>query len=291
MDILALAVFVQAASAGSLAAAARRMKLTPMAVTRRLAALEAELGVRLIHRTTRSVSLTAEGEAFLPFATTMVETAEAGRATLTPARQGVTGLLRVTAPAAFGRKVVAPIMPGLLADNPGLSVDLDLSDGLADLVARGLDVAIRIAPLRDSGLIARRLADNPRLLCAAPAYIDRHGLPATAEDLARHSCLTLSGANHWPFRVAGRERSIRVTGRFSASNIEGVRGACLGGAGLALLSAWDVRDEVADGRLVAIPLADAVPQDLAIWALFPTTRQILPRLHAFLDRLQQVLDG
>ena len=289
MDIDALNIFVQAYSAGSLAAAARRLKITPMAASRRLIALEEELGVRLMHRSTRSISLTAEGEAFLSYATSMVETAEAGRAALAPSDHGATGLLRVTAAAAFGRKIIMPLVPRLLAENKGLSIDIELTDGITDLVGRGMDVGIRIAQLRDSSLIARRLAPNPRILCAAPSYLERHPAPRTVADLADHDCITLSGVSHWPFQVGAKERMIRVEGRCSSNSIEGAHEACVGGAGLTVLSAWDVRAELAQGRLLQLNLKDATPRELSIWAVFPTARQVLPKLRVFIDRLEEAV--
>ncbi|WP_316397172.1 LysR family transcriptional regulator [Bradyrhizobium sp. 33ap4] len=289
MDIDALNIFVQAYSAGSLAAAARRLKITPMAASRRLLALEDELGVRLMHRSTRSVSLTAEGEAFLSYATSMVETAEAGRAALAPSDQGATGLLRVTAAAAFGRKIIMPIVPRLLEENPALSIDIEITDGITDLVGRGMDVGIRIAQLRDSTLVARRLAPNQRILCAAPAYIERHGTPRTVADLANHDCITLSGVNHWPFQMGEKERMVKVEGRCSSNSIEGSHEACVGGTGLTVLSDWDIRPEVEAGRLVPIHLEDGVPRELSIWAVFPTARQVLPKVRVFVDHLMAAL--
>jgi DNA-binding transcriptional LysR family regulator len=289
MDIEGLHTFIQAHSAGSLAAASRRLKITPMAASRRLNALETELGVRLMHRSSRSVSLTPEGEALLPYATSIVEAAEAGRAVLTPSHRGATGLLRVTAAAAFGRKVIMPLIPSLLAENPGLLIDIELTDGVTDLVGRGMDVGIRIAKLKDSNLIARKLAPNPRFLCAAPSYLEANGIPSTVEDLADHDCITLSGVSHWPFQMADKERMVRVAGRFSSNSIEGAHEAVVGGAGLTVLSAWDVRAEIADGRLVQITLRDGTPRELAIWAVFPTARQVLPKLRVFIDRLESAI--
>jgi DNA-binding transcriptional LysR family regulator len=286
MDTDALNTFIQAYAAGSLASAARRLKITPMAASRRLNALETELGVRLMHRSSRSVSLTPEGEALLPYATIIVENAEAGRAVLTPSHKGATGLLRVTAAAAFGRKVIMPLVPSLLAENPGLSIDIELTDGITDLVGRGMDVGIRIAQLKDSNLIARKLAPNPRVLCASPAYIEANGVPSTVEDLSEHDCITLSGVSHWQFQMADKERMIRVEGRFSSNSIEGAHEAVVGGAGLTVLSAWDVRAEFADGRLVQINLEDGTPRELSIWAIFPTARHVLPKLRVFIDRLE-----
>jgi len=289
MEIQDAAVLVSAVAAGSLAAAARRLGITPMVATRRLAALERELGVRLMQRTTRALSLTPEGETYLPFAQSLVENEEAGRAALRASGLGAFGLLRVTTSAAFGRKVIAPMIPGLLSLHPKLRIDLSMTDDIVDLVASGADLAIRIARLRDSSLIARSLAPSSRVLCAAPSYLAARGTPAEAKDLVIHDCLTLTGVSHWAFRIEGREQRIRVQGRFSCSSIEGLLAACLEGAGLALLSEWNVREDVREGRLRAVTLADATPEDLSIWAVYPTTKQVLPKLRVFVAALEERL--
>ncbi|MTJ80270.1 MAG: LysR family transcriptional regulator [Telmatospirillum sp.] len=289
MDTEAVAVLLAAASTGSLSAAARRLGITPMAATRRLSALEADLGVRLLQRTTRSLSLTPEGEAFLPFAETLVEGAAAGRAILKSASEGASGLLRVSVPVAFGRKVVAPLIPDLLRDHADLRIDLDMTDRLVDLVSGGIDVAIRIARLRDSSLVARRLAGSPRLLCASPAYLRARGTPRTLAGLAGHDCLARAGVTHWVFRVDGRDRPVRVSGRFAASSVEGIEEVCVRGGGIALLAGWNIQSALEDGRLVAIHLEDAVAQELSIWAVYPTSRQILPKVRVFVARLEACL--
>lgn len=289
MDSRNLDVFLSAVRTGSLSGAARHLKLTPMSATRRLAALEDELGVRLFHRTSRSLALTPEGEAFLPFAGEIVDTQEAARAILSPSEGGATGLLRVTAPVTLGRKRIMPIVHDLLDENPGLRIDLDLNDTVVDIVASGVDLAIRIAPLKDSGLIARRLVDNPKQIYAAPSYLERHGTPHRIEDLEHHQCLTFSNVTHWQFLVGGRERSVRVSSRFTSSGVDGFLSACVSGLGLAQLSTWDVKDELERGDLVVVPLDGASPRDLAIWAVFPSRRQVLPKLRVFLDRFQASL--
>jgi DNA-binding transcriptional LysR family regulator len=291
MDTDQLDLFVQAAAAGSLSKAARRLGLTPMSASRRLAALEAALGVRLMHRTTRAVALTPEGEAFLPHAQAMLEIAAAARESVAPdGRQTIAGLLRVTAPAAFGRKVVAPLIPAFLAAYPELRVDLQLTDSVVDIVAAGFDVAVRIGRLRESSLVARKLAPNARVLCAAPAYLERSGTPRTIDDLSRHEGLTLSGMTHWPFETAGgRKREVRVAGRFTSSSIEALHQACIGGLGLALLSIWDVVDELRSGTLVEVRLDAALPQEFAIWAVYPSSRHVPPKVRAFIGALERTL--
>ena len=291
MDLSSIAVLVEAVQAGSLAAAARRLRITPMLASRRLAALEEAVGTRLMHRTTRSLSLTAEGEAFLPHARALLEEEALARAAVRPSSAGVTGMLRVTTSIPFGRRIVAPLVPGFLQRHPGLELDLLLSDGIIDIVAQGLDLAIRIAPLRENALVARRLADNPRALYAAPAYLAAHGVPAAPADLARHRCLTLTGVAHWTLLAGGRALRQRVAGPFTASSVEALHQACLGGLGITMLSAWDVREEVAAGQLVPIPLGGWEPEMLAIWAVYPTARLVPPKVRLFIAALEAQLRG
>ncbi|UEM07684.1 LysR family transcriptional regulator (plasmid) [Skermanella rosea] len=289
MDLAAVAVLVEAANAGSLAAAARRLGISPLMATRRLAALEAEVGARLMHRTTRALALTPEGEGLLPFAQAMLENEAAARASVRPAAAGASGLLRLTASAAFGRKVVAPVIAGFLKANPQVSVDLLLTDALVDMVAQGVDLAIRIAPLKDSSLIARRLANNPRHLYATPSYLEEHGTPGAVADLVRHQCLGFSGATHWPLAGGARGNRVRVQARFSANSIEGLREICLAGLGIAILSDWDVREEVARGQIVPLRLTDGEPEPLAIWAVHPSSRFVPPKVRLFTAALAEAL--
>ena len=219
MQISDVEVFSAIAESGSLSAAARRLGLSPMTVSRRLATLEGELGVRLFHRTTRSVSLTAEGETFLPFATTLLEASEGARVSLKSNAGTASGVLKVTAPSVFGQSVIMPLIPDLLAEHPALRVDLTLSDSIVDIVGLGIDVAIRIATLRDSALIARPLAPNPRVLCASPAYLERYGIPATMDALLNHRRIALHGMPYWPFMRHGEAVAMRAEGVFSAKTV------------------------------------------------------------------------
>lgn len=286
IDLTHVAVLVEAVQGGSLAAAARRLRITPMLASRRLAELEQEVGVRLVHRTTRSLALTVEGEAFFPHAQALLEEEATARAVVRPVSAGVSGLLRMTASVPFGRKVVAPLVPEVLREHPGLQIDLLLSDSIVDIVAQGLDLAIRIAPLRDNALVARRVADNPRGLYATPAYLAEHGAPATLEDLARHRCLALTGTGHWSFLVDGKVVRQRISGPFTSSSVEALHQACLGGLGIALLSGWDVREEVAIGHLLPLPLDVAEPEPLSIWAVYPTARLVPPKVRLFVAALE-----
>jgi DNA-binding transcriptional LysR family regulator len=289
MDLADLSIFVEAVRVGSLAGAARRLGINAMAASRRLAALEAEVGVRLVHRTTRSLSPTADGEAFLPYAQAMLDEQASALAALRPTGAGVSGQLRVTASTAFGRRVVAPMIVPFMRDNPDLQVDLLMTDDQVDIVSQGIDVAIRIARLRDNHLVARRLADNPRRLCASPAYIEAHGAPRSLAELVDHSCLSATGRSHWTFVRSGKMVRQKVSGRFTASSIEALREACLGGLGIANLSSWYVDGDLRDGRLEHLVLGDAEPEPLAIWAVYPTARMVPAKVRVFVDALEREL--
>ena len=289
MQISDVEVFSAIAESGSLSAAARRLGLSPMTVSRRLATLEGELGVRLFHRTTRSVSLTAEGETFLPFATTLLEASEGARVSLKSNAGTASGVLKVTAPSVFGQSVIMPLIPDLLAEHPALRVDLTLSDSIVDIVGLGIDVAIRIATLRDSALIARPLAPNPRVLCASPAYLKHHGIPATMDALSGHRRIALHGMPYWPFMRDGDAVAIRAEGAFSANSVEAVRAASRQGLGVAMLTYWDVRDDLDAGTLRLIELQDVSPEQLYITAILPTRQHVPHRVGVFLERLESVL--
>ncbi len=291
MQISDVEVFAAIAESGSLSGAARRLGLSPMAVSRRLAFLERELEVRLVHRTTRSVSLTPEGEVFLPFSKTLLGVSEAAKVTLRANAGTASGVLKVTAPTVFGQAVIMPLIPQLLAEHPALQIDLHLSDSIVDIVSLGIDVAIRIATLRDSGLVARSLAPNPRVLCASPVYLEQHGAPTTLADLRRHRCIALHGMPHWPFVQQGETVGFKGESLFSANSVEAVRTASKQGLGLAMLTYWDVRDDLEDESLLLVELEDATPEQLCITAVLPTRQQVPHRVRVFLDVLEASLSN
>lgn len=260
-----------------------------MQVSRRVVALEDELGVRLVHRTTRSVSLTAEGEAFLPYASTMMEAEEGARAELSPSPTKASGTLRMTAPSIFGQSIVLPMLPRLMAQHPDLRIDLDLSDRVVDIVGRGLDLALRNAPLADSELVAKKVSANPRVICAAPAYLKQYGLPHRLSDLDRHLCIVLQAVPRWPLIVEGKSLSLKVNSRVITSSVDAVRAAAVEGLGLAMLTYWDIHRQLADRSLVRLVLQDAAMEDLPVWAITPTRRYLPTRVRVFLDALEEEL--
>lgn len=291
LSFVDIAVFAEAAQARSISAAARRLGMTSMTASRRVAAMERELGVRLLHRTTRSLSLTSEGEAYLPHALTLLAQEAEGRAAVSPDQSGAAGLLRLTASAPFGRKVVTPMLSGFLADHPALRVELLLDDEVTDIAARGIDLALRIGPLRDSALLARRLADNPRGLYAAPDYIAARGSPGAMADLHAHDCLLPPGVTHWTFQGGGKTLRQRVNGRFASDGYEALKEAAVRGLGIARLSSWYVQEDLAAGRLVEVALKDAaLPQD-AIYAVYPASPFMPLKVRLFIEAFRAHLGG
>lgn len=289
MDLADVALFRAIASVGSLSAAARQMGTTPMLVSRRLAGLEAELGARLFHRTTRSLSLTPEGEAFLPHAVTLIEARDSALDSVSSGGSGLSGVLKITAPNVIGHSVVVPVVAELIADNPALRVDLTLSDGVIDIATAGLDVAVRVAVMKPSDMIATRVADNPFTLVASSGYVARFGQPATTQDLVRHRCIKLHAMDHWPFTRGGEVHRVRISGPLSASTVDAVRAACIAGVGIAMLTYWDVHEQIARGELQRIVLADVEPLEVGIWAVFPTRTHMPARVRAFIDALRNRL--
>lgn len=286
MDLADVALFHAIASRGSLSAAARHLGTTTMRVSRRLAGLEAELDARLFHRTTRSLSLTPEGEAFLPHAIALIEARDSAFNSIASSGSGLTGVLKLTAPNVIGHSLVVPVVAELIADNPALRVDLTLTDSVTDIATAGLDVAVRVAELKPSDMIATRVADNPFTLVASPSYIARFGQPATMEDLVSHPCIRLHAMDSWPFTRGGELYRMRISGPFSANTVDAVRAACIADVGIAMLTYWDVHMQVARGELRRIVLRDVEPREVGIWAVFPTRSHMPARVRALIDALR-----
>lgn len=286
-----LKVFVEAHRTGSLAGAARRLGLSAMTTSRRLVALEQATGARLLHRSTRSLSLTAEGETLLPHAERILEEEEAALASIQPATAGVAGTLRVTASPPFGRKVLLPLLPDILRQHPKLNIDILLADGMLDLTGSGVDLAIRQAHLADSTLVARRIANSHRQLFAAPSYVAEHGRPARMADLAEHQCLRLSGSTHWQFLRGGDFVRCPVGGRIAANSVDALHEACLAGLGIAALADWNTAKDVREGLLVQVMLDDADPEPLDIWAVYPNRHGLTPRAKVMIDAIAARFDA
>lgn len=283
-----LQAFVNAASRGSLSAAAQLEGVTPAVIGRRLDSLEARLGVRLLQRSTRKLSLTFEGQAFLEDCQRILNDLANAEAAVSLGGIRANGHLRVSAPAGFGRQHVAPRVSEFMDANPDVSVRLDLTDRLVDLRNEGVDCAIRIGELADSTLASNKLGEMRRLVVASPAYLERHPAPCTPDDLAAHNCLSLGQQRGWSLRQSpgGEVINVKVTGCFECNDGAVLHQWALAGKGLAWRSLWEVGEDLRQGRLVALLDEYAVPP-LGIHAVFPERRHLPLRVRLFIDHLKQ----
>jgi DNA-binding transcriptional LysR family regulator len=285
LDLLDVALFVRAALLANVSAAGREFGLSAAVASSRIAQLEKLLGARLLHRTTRRISLTQDGEVFMTRAETLLDAAAAARASVGHAQTEPQGRLRVSMTSSFGRQHVSPVISEFLRRYPGVSVDLRLTDRLVDLVDAGIDVAIRIGALKDSSLVARRLALNRRVLCASPAYLAARGTPHHPSELTQHECMILSDQRDWAFVTPAGPLDMRVSGRLSTDNGEVIRDALLAGFGIALKSTWDVAPYLRSGELVSVLDAYPLAENVAIWAVYPSRAFVPPRTLAFIEFL------
>lgn len=295
MDKLkAIETFVAVAQRGSLAATARAEGVVPAVIGRRLDALEEHLGVKLLVRTTRRLTLTLEGSAFLEDCQRLLADLAQAEANVSAGGSRVRGHLRVTAPAGFGRRRVAPLVPLFRQQYPEVTVSLNLSDRVVDLVAEGYDCAVRVGDLPDSSLVSVRLADNRRLVVAAPDYLRRRGTPQTPHDLLHHDCLLLSSeasqTRGWAFTVpdeAGRRKVIHIRPRGPLDCTDGqvLYEWCLAGLGLAWRSTWEVQADLDAGRLVSV-LDDYAAPPNGVYAVLPSTRHLPGRVRAWVGFLR-----
>ncbi|MDD2925765.1 LysR family transcriptional regulator [Rhodoferax sp.] len=289
-----LETFVNIATRGGLTAAAKAEGVAPAIVGRRLDALEERLGVKLLVRTTRSVTLTQEGSAFLEDCQRLLTDLANAEASVSAGGIKATGHLAVTAPAGFGRRHVAPLVPRFREQHPDVTISLNLSDRVVDLAAEGFDCAVRVGELPDSSLVSVRLADNRRLCVAAPAYLQRHGSPQHPHELARFDCLTLthdaSQTRGWAFSLPlGANAEVvylKPGGPLSCSDGEVLFDWCLAGYGIAWRSSWEVQAEVASGALVPL-LEDFAAPPNGIYAVFAQRKHLPLRLRLWVDYLKQ----
>jgi DNA-binding transcriptional LysR family regulator len=281
-----LEVFVKVASSGSLSAAARAMGLSQTMVTKHVAALEARLGVRLFHRTTRRLSITEAGRNYLEVSERILAEIEAADASVAADRIEPRGLLRLNAPMAFGTRQIAPLLAGFTALNPRVTIELGLNDRLVDLAEEGWDLAIRIGNLRNSSLIARRIAPCRVVVCAAPSYLKARGTPQTVASLTEHNCLgyTLSqtSIDRWVFG-ARAEVNVQVSGNLRANNGEALRMAAIAGQGVIYQPTFIVADELRAGTLVALSLDQPTVELGGIYAVFLPDRHPPAKVRAFVD--------
>jgi LysR family transcriptional regulator, transcriptional activator for dmlA len=288
-------LFVHTVTTGSLSAAGRELGFSPAAASKRLARLEAQLGARLLQRTSRRLTLTEEGAIYFERCQSILVEVDEVEASVGQGRSDARGLLRVSSPVALGRRWIGPAAARFTELHPEVSVSLSLSDGVTDLVEGGFDCAVRIGGAEDSRLVARRLAENRRVLCAAPSYLRRHGRPRTPASLSEHLCIVMGrGASpyaDWTLRPRQARSddaavTVRVHGRLATDNGEQAHDWALAGLGLVRRSIWDVAAELAEGRLVEVLPAwtmDSSP----IQIVYASRRHLPARTRLFIDALVQ----
>jgi DNA-binding transcriptional LysR family regulator len=283
-----LEAFVLVATKGSLTAAAAAEGVTPAIMGRRLDALEDRLDVRLVVRTTRKLTLTQEGHAFLEDCQRILADLASAESSVALGSGRARGHLRVTAPAGFGRKHVAPLLLDFLRAHTEVTASLDLSDRTVDLVNEGFDCAVRLGGMVDSSLVAVRLGEMRRVVVGSPGYFLQFGVPATLDDLHRHSCLALSTQSGWDFRDPvhpGRSLLFKPPGRFVCNDGAVLHEWALAGMGLAWRSVWEVGEDLRWGRLVSV-LDDFATPPVGIHAVFPQRRHLPLRVRLFVEMLQ-----
>jgi len=282
--------FVSAATKGSLTAAAHAEGVAPAVIGRRIDALEQRLGVKLLLRTTRRISLTNEGSAFLEDCQRLLADWTNAEASVSAGGVKASGYLRLTVPAGFGRRHVAPLVPKFIALHPDVSVSLNLADRVVDIVNEGFDCAVRVGDLPDSSLISVRLADNRRLCVATPAYLKRAGIPKRPNELLRHECLTLSSdasqTRGWAFVVDGQLSHLRPRGRLDCTDGQVLHDWCVAGLGIAWRSTWEVEREIAEGRLQTVLDEFTAPPN-GIYAVFPSAKHLPLRVRLWIEFLKQ----
>ena len=283
-DLLDLRIFTKVVATGSLSGAARELDLSLAVVSKRLAALEQRLGVRLMQRTTRSQSLTFEGSAFHERCIRILAEVDDAEGFISGARESISGQLTLTAPRTFGRQYVVPLVARFQSRHPDLSVRLLLNDDVIDLVENAVDVAFRFGELIDSSMAARRVAPNYRVLCAAPSYVERCGQPASPDELVHHACIVYGArpAAHWLFSHQGRPIAAKVRGTFITNDGDSAQALALEGAGILFKSIWDVARHLRTGRLVRIMSAYAAPTE-PLNLVIPHVRGAAPRVRRFVD--------
>jgi len=284
-----LEVFVQVVNSGNFAKAAVALDINPSAISRRISQLEDQLGVRLFNRTTRSLSLTEVGERYFNRCLRILADLEEADREAKQHSEAPQGLLHISCSTLFAHSYLLQWIPEFLVDYPRMSIQLALTDDVIDVVANGIDIAIRVSELADSSLITRRLVSDHRIICAAPAYLDRYGTPKTPDDLAVHNCLALNAhkttLNQWRFRDPVGIREISVSGNFTVNSGVALYEALLEGLGIARVSLFLVHKALESGQLIRILAEYEDENNLGIYAIFPSNRYLLPKVQCFVEFL------
>lgn len=283
-----LNLFLVIVEKGGLAAAGRELGLSPATVSERLAALERYYGATLLSRTTRSISLTEEGRLLMEEGRRLLVEEDGLRRRIRDGGEEVNGPLRISAPIDFGMNRLVPMLDRFLAANPGITLDLNLTDGYIDLVSHGVDLALRYGELADSTLRTILLGGNKRVVCASPTYLARRGTPIHPDELIDHDCLLMRFGEHperlWPFQIEGQLRRVAVQGRRISNNGHLIRQWCVQGEGICLKSQWDVEEDLVTGRLVALLPEFAAPAS-RLQVVYPFGQHQPRRVRALIDAI------
>ncbi len=280
-----LEVFASVAASGSMSVAAKELGYSPAVISKRIKRLEEKLGARLFQRTTRQISLTEAGQGFHQRILSVLEGLEEAEDFVSGRSNSLTGTLKVSASTSFGRMHVAPHLKGFMDRHPSLSINLMLSDDFIDIVAGGYDLAIRIADLSDSSLVARRLAPVRRVLCASRSYVEEHGLPDTIEDLKNHRCLPAHNNDLWRLEGPDGAFNLRPEGLLVTNSSEVIREAVISGLGIALRSTWDIGPELKCGALIQVLPAYEGSKNVALSAVYSSRRFLPAKVRLFIDYL------
>lgn len=288
-----IANFVRVAEARGFTAAARRLGMSTAAVSKSVARLENQLGVKLLNRTTRSISLTDDGEMFYLRCRDILADLEEAEAAVTRASVSPRGKLRIQAPIGLGRRIIMPSLSILTQQYPLLSIDVDLSDRVPDLAEEGIDAVLRVGPPTDSRVIARALARISFVTCASSSYLDAHGAPSTPDDLDRHNCLAYvvpqTGRYHeWEFDDNGKRRIHTPVGTLNVNNAEALLDAVLAGVGIARVASFIAAPEIVNGRLRLV-LGDYIAPGQHIYLVYLQNRHLSPRVRVFADLMEKIL--
>lgn len=284
-----LEVFVQVVQSGNFAKAATVLDINPSAISRRISHLEEQLGIRLFNRTTRSLSLTEVGERYFNRCLSILADLEEADREAKQHSEAPQGLLHISCSTLFAHHHLLARIPEFLAQYPRLKIQLVLTDDVVDVIGEGIDVAIRIGELADSSLITRRLVSDRRIICAAPAYLDRYGTPTTPDDLATHNCLALNAykttLNQWRFRDLSGLREISVSGNFTVNSGVALYNSVVAGLGIARASSFLVNQALQSGQLIRLLSEYEDENDVGIYAIFPSNRYLLPKVQCFVEFL------
>jgi DNA-binding transcriptional LysR family regulator len=285
-----MTAFVRAVETGGFSAAARGLGLTPSALSKLVTRLEDRLGARLLHRTTRRLQLTAEGESFFARSRLILAAMDEAEAEVAQAGASPRGILRLSCGSTFGLHQLAGAIPRFLEMHPDVEIDLTISDQPPGTLDEGVDLAIRTGPLDDSSMVARRICTLERVICAAPAYLRRHGTPRTPDDLQQHNCLWITGLpalRRWPFDTDDGIRVVLVSGNVVANNAEAVLQMAVAGVGITRLTDVIVGDAIRSGLLVPI-LADwHHVEPVPLFATYPSGRNLSPKVRAMVEFLME----